>query len=172
MQYLETLREFDGKNIEPLQGIVVSGETDDSALHEMLMLSDHDEPRVRTAATWVAKQWADRGRGFTRDQVRELQRLLNIDGPWEAQLHLLQILSRKEIVLIPTKKLEKTLLALVESNNKFVQAWNLSVLAKFAEQKPDLRAACLVALAAAESGGTAAVRARIRKVRQAHEWAN
>ena len=172
MRYLETLREFDGKHVEPLQEIVVSGEADDGALHEMLMLSDHDEPGVATAATWVVKQWADRGRGFTREQVRELQRLLKVDAPWEAQLHLLQILSRKDILLAPTKKLEKTLLGLVDSSNKFVQAWNLSVLAKLAEQTPALREPCVAALAAAESGGTAAVRARVRKVRKSHDWAN
>ncbi len=171
MNVNETLRQFDGKHVEPLEVLATKLLTREGCVDELLVLSNSDDIKTQSAATWVLKRLHEQQFPLSKSQTREVLRLLRCVTHWEAKLHLLQMLGGLEIPSRLGGSLRKTLDEHMADDNKLVRAWAYNGLFVLGEQFERFRAEVVELLDKAQHDPAASVRVRVRRVRKASCWA-
>lgn len=171
MNWLESLRSFDGKKTQVLEGLATSLPREPATvawLFEQLKLR---EVRVQIGVTWILNRWSQEGTLVGELEWSTIRKCLEQNAHWEISLHLLQLLSRTPLDQAVAKRLGAAMERLTEDENKMVRAWACSAFAAAAEAYGPFREACLQRLAAGEVDQAAAVKARIRQIRKQYKWA-
>jgi hypothetical protein len=169
MKLLTVLRRFDGKKTEPLVELADNIVTSDN-IDELLAISEFEDARLQVAATWVLKRCQDNGISLSKQSIETLIDLLARVTYWEAQLHLLQMLSSLTIPSKKVSRLWKTSVALTGDANNFVRAWSYNLLAEIGDQHARRQKEVLGLLETADQDAAASVRARIRQIRKHLKW--
>ena len=170
MDLIEGLEEFDGKRTAVLERIDAGLERDERSLARLLDASRDGREDFQTGATWLLKRWHDEDERVIEDAAPSLVAVLEVVTSWGAQLHLLQILADLEVPEDACAALTRLLPGCLESENKFVRAWSLSVLASLGDQHVELRDGVLDVLDGADGDEAASVRARLRQLRKRFKW--
>lgn len=170
MDLLTALGKFDGKSTAPLVRLADSIRPDKKNIGLLLAFCEHDDEKIRAAATWIFKRWHDQGTVYSPETVVQFGRLLARSGDWEFHLHLLQMLSAMNLPAETARKTMPLLGTLVQGSHVLLRAWACSVMTQVADQHPRYRPEVLPALAAAEGDPAASVRARVRQLRKRYPW--
>lgn len=170
MNIREAIRTFDGKHTEPLEAVASALQAQEGCIDELLVLSNSDEAKTQTAATWILKRLHDLPIIFTKSQTQKVLRLLRKVTAWEAKLHLLQILNGLEIPPQNGDRLRKTLDEHIRDENKLVRAWAYNGLFVLGDQIARYRGDVAALLDRAQEDPAASVRARVRQIRKAANW--
>ncbi|QEG37813.1 hypothetical protein [Bythopirellula goksoeyrii] len=171
MEILDALRDFDGKHTKPLEELAFRGEWDTQAIGTLLVCVESDESNVQSAATWVLKCLQERGVSFNASQHNQLLNLLHKVAPWEAKLHLLQMLPQLRVTSQQAEPLFQTIAGFLDSeDNKFVRAWSYNGLIVLATQHRKLRKKVASLIAEGQQEEAASVKARIRKALKDVNW--
>ena len=148
------LARFDGKHTAALVKAEELARDDLAGL--VALCSDAD---VAVAATWVVKALAEKG--VAVDLARAFAGM-RVDGPWDAQLHLLQCAQfAPEIVLTRIDVVR----ALMDARKTLVRVWALDAFVRGADIEPAWRAEAARAVDVALDGGAASLRARARALK-------
>ena len=173
MELLSELSAFDGKHTEVLEALAARLSPRPALVRDLCALAKQDEAKLQSAATWLLKRFHEQGYAYSEGEIAMLLDLLGSVGPWEAKLHLLQMLpglavpEDRKAGLWRLCKGENFL----QSPNKFLRAWSYNALAVLATQHPAYRKDAAALLAAGREGEAASVRARIRNIVKELDWA-
>ena len=167
------LAAFDGKQTDVLEALAAKCTPEPGLISELCTLAQKDEARLPAAATWMLKRFQEQGHVCSEEETAGLLGLFGSVGPWEAKLHLLQMLPG---LVIPEDRAPAlwTLVkgeGFLQAPNKFVRAWSYNALAVLATQHPAYRKDAAALLAAAQEDEAASVRARIRNTLKDIDWA-
>ncbi|MXW34931.1 MAG: hypothetical protein F4Z60_04940 [Chloroflexi bacterium] len=166
MDIASTLRRYDGKRVAPFREVLDEiGDAPASAVGELLGLAASDEMALQIGATWVLRHLAERGAAPTGPQAEQLLRLLGRPLAPDALLHVLQALPHIEVESALQPALQDALLTLIKSRRTFIRAWAYNGLGVLAARDPSLRHEVLALFDDAVASESAAVKARIRRVR-------
>ncbi len=168
---MRALTEFDGKHTAPLERFASANPADSELLARLCDAAASPNHDVSSAATWLLKRYGISGRQLSPAQNAALLRLLLAEGGWQAQLHVLQMMGALAVPAAMAAPLLQALAAHASGGKAFLRAWSLQGAAVVAQQHPSLRPAALELLAAAERDAAASVRARLRRTREAFDWA-
>lgn len=166
LDLLDLLREFDGRRVEPFREAAELLPRRPEVVRELWTLADSDEPAVQVGATWVAKELLEQGVAPPEDADLRIARLLDSVEARDAQLHLLQVLSRVEITEASRERLERRLDALRRVAHKFVRAWAYNGFAVLGRDCAAARERALRLFDEVGDDEPASVRARIRHARR------
>lgn len=154
-------------DVSNLEKIYAKYRSRKSLLTKLVLLVSHEEPKIQSRATWLLKRFAQDKAQFKASQLNALFDSLAGVAHWESKLHLCQMLPYVRVPRGSETKvawfLERNLL----DENKFLRAWAYSGLYELARQHPKYREYAIEQLDRAKSEKSAAVKARIRKVRKA-----
>lgn len=161
---------FDGKDVTPLCALVDDVDPAGDDLAELCDLARR--PELTDAATWVVKNAAERHdlRFGARDSARLLA-LLDRVTSWGATLHVLQLVRRATITKARKDGVQRAVLEATEHARPFVRAWAYDALAHLADAHAELRRQAVALFDHAAEHDTAAIRARIRDLREHFPWA-
>lgn len=115
-------------------------------------------------ATWMLKNWADQKRSFTLDQQVCILEILHHGLPWEAALHLLQLMPFLTIPEGHAEFVADQLRELVQHKVKFVRAWSINGFDVLSRQHREYDAEAEAIFAMAEQTEAASIRARVRNI--------
>lgn len=157
---------YDGKHTDLLEQIDAArgGELEPRWIDRLLRVAKAADGPTRSGSIWLLRRAHRRGALLSEAQSRAVVALLRQDRHWEQTINLLQILDTLAIPAGEGKELYKFLYAATEHANPLVRAWAISALMKIGTGPHRSRIDRIVA--AAERGGTAAMKARIRRARQ------
>jgi len=167
----DRLAAFDGKHVEPLERLADELPRTNATARRLLASAEREEPRLQVASTWLLKRWNELGFAFTPAQSRRIVKLLGAVTAWEAKLHLLQTLPGLVIPGPHAEALHTVLRQLLTEENKLVRAWTYHGLFVLGEQHYTYREDMSQLLANGQSDSAASVRARIRNILAASNWA-
>ena len=164
---------FDGKHKEPLEAFAARQAPTAAVIRALTAAAGGSDQKHQSAATWLLKRFQEQGYVCSEEETAGLLGLFGSVGPWEAKLHLLQMLPG----LVIREDRAPALWTLVKGEgflqgpNKFVRAWSYNALAVLATQHPAYRKDAAALLAAAQEDEAASVRARIRNTLKDIDWA-
>ena len=167
------LAAFDGKQTDGLEALAAKRAPEPALISELCTLAQKDEARLPAAATWLLKRFQEQGYVCSEEETAGLLGLFGSVGPWEAKLHLLQMLPG---LVIPEDR-APALWRLVKGEgflqgpNKFVRAWSYNALAVLATQHGEYRKDAAALLATGAEDEAASVRARLRNIVKEIDWA-
>ena len=169
MDIPKKLRSYDGKRVAPFRAVadaVAEGrDRGEEAVGHLVELAARDEVELQVGATWVLKNLAERGVAPRERETAALLRLLHRPLPPDALLHLLQTLPHMDLPAGEEHALHRALLMLIESDRAFVRAWAYNGLGLLAALNAGFRHEVERLFDRAAPTETAAVRARIRRMR-------
>ena len=131
MDLLSDLAAFDGKQTDVLEALAAKRAPGPALTSELCAVAQRDEARLPAAATWLLKRFQEQGHVYAEEETAGLLGLFGSVDPWEAKLHLLQMLPG---LVIPEDR-APALWRLVKGEgflqgpNKFVRAWSYNALA-------------------------------------------
>ena len=163
--------DFDGKRKDPLEAFAVRNEATPELIDALCDLALSDAAPVTIAATWLLRRFRQEGAALSAEQSDLLLKLLLVEIPWQARLHLLQMLDGLSITAAQAEALWRRLMADTREGNKFIRAWSLHALAVIGDGHAAYRDEALAALAMAEGDDAGSVRARVRQSRKRFAWA-
>ena len=175
MSVLNVLLQFDGKHTAPLEPLTSIAPQGDVFVEELFVFCFHDTVSVQVAATWVLKQRLANGDSWDEAHWDQLTQRLIEPTYWEVSLHLLQMLcdagpQANETLSKRSRPLTKQIERLASDSNKFVRAWAVSLLVRMAESQKRLRNLAKERVIQSEQDESAAVRARMRRLRKEAKW--
>ena len=173
MDLTEALQQFDGKHVEPLETFAnqLRPNDIDGHLEALLKQARSKNQRTQVASTWIVKRLSERDVSFSKQQSRDLLRLLSSVSHWEAKLHLLQLLDRLEIPARSSRQLKTTIEQLLDDDNKLIRTWAYNGLYVLADQHPRYQDDVLALLDLSQADPAASVKARVRRIRKTSSWA-
>ena len=158
------IERFDGKDPAPLREL--ASEMTERYVPHLIDLAD-GEPKEQQAATWILKDWTDRGHTLDGQSASMLIRRASRFEHWEATLHVLQMLGAG--MAVPAHHVDEAiniLQANTVSERPFLRAWAYYGLAAVARQHPQHRELVAGVLDAAADDPAGSVRARLKRARQ------
>lgn len=162
-QRLEQLcLQWDGKNTQLLQGAFQQWSDSSGFVDSLIDLAQREECVI--PATWLLKNWTEQKLSFTVDQQVCLVECLHHTLPWEAALHLLQLLPALTIPNSHAAFVADQLRLLHTHKNKFVRAWAINGFDELSRQHHEYNEEAEAVFAMAEQTEAASVRARVRKI--------
>ena len=123
------------------------------------------EPETEVPATWILRRRVEQAEPLSRAQTKRLVALLPALERWEARLHVLQCVPSLDLTAADARALVPTVGADAGSPHNFVRAWAVSALCDVARVHDEHAGEARRALAAAARDPSAAVRARVRRLR-------
>lgn len=164
MQLAEQLSNWDGKSATYLAEIF---ERDGSAPEFIdQLLGFLSEETIQAAATWLLKHALENGGAFEQRQIYSLFDKADILIPWQARLHLLQIMASLTVPDELKYKLADFCRSSTEDDNKFVRAWGYNGLYELANAYEEYRDGLDIVFAAAMETEPASVKARLRNIKK------
>lgn len=163
-ELLEDLREYDGKAITILGEIEARHGKSAAYAADLVGLAAHETAQVSDGATWLLKAYLESGGTLGAAATRRLFDSLDRITPWQAQLHLCQVMDRLDLPAAQAAAVVAWLTPLLQHKRPFLRAWSMNALQHVAAQHPRFAGAAKAALEAAEKDGAASVRARARNV--------
>lgn len=173
MDLLSDLAAFDGTQTDVLEALAAKRAPEPRLVGELCTLAQRDEANLPAAATWLLKRFQEQGYVYSEAETAGLLDLFGSVGPWDARLHLLQMLPG---LVVPEHR-APALWRLVKGEgflqgpNKFLRAWSYNALAVLASRHPAYRKDTATLLAAGQEDEAASVRARLRNILKAIDWA-
>lgn len=161
----------DGKVLGSLEPIAAQIDPSPAILQNLCDLAGSDDAHVQSASTWLLRRYVDAGAILSQMQTEQALSVLTAPRHWQARLHVLQMV---EQLTLPSRRVEQLWTSLSEQrkdDNKFIRAWSYHGLAVIADQHPSYRDSARTLLAAAGKEDAASLRARIRRIRAAFQWA-
>ncbi|MDJ0951908.1 MAG: hypothetical protein QNJ94_23600 [Alphaproteobacteria bacterium] len=176
MTLLTDIDAFDGRHMDELERLLADRSPEPGFVGALLRLAADPAPLRQVAATWLLKRRQEDGHAFTDDESAALLDWLaaaDTATPWEARLHLLQMLPGLAIPAGRAAALRVLLAgpAYLGDANKFLRAWSYNALAVLAAQHPDYRQDVAELLTDGRDDA-ASVRARLRQIFKTHPWAD
>jgi hypothetical protein len=137
-----------------------------SLINQLVLLVADDDPRIQVRATWLLKRLAEEKIAFSDNQLVAIFDSVSTLAYWEARLHVCQLLGHVKIPKGCERKVAGFLERSVTENNKFLRAWAYSGFCELARQRPEYREYALEHLDRADTDKSAAVKARVRNIRE------
>lgn len=134
----------------------------EAAITHWIDEAESGDPELQVRATGRIKCAVKKGTLLPSPLVARLVELLSEEAPWQAHLHVLQMLGDLEIPADSAEALCDCLQSYITQKNKFLRAWAFSGLHRLAFLYPQYRPAVLPILDRARSEESASVRARLR----------
>lgn len=134
---------------------------------ELVLLLTADEAKIHPQVTALLKRLAENGMRFTSEQRRTIFDSLAEVTDWESKLHLCQMLQHVKIAKGSQANVAWFLDRCLADPNKFLRAWAYNGFYELAKQHREYHQLTLDHLDRAEREKSAAVRARIRNIREA-----
>lgn len=167
------LREWDGKSVEDIHSLYQRFKQDPQLIDHLIAFAKQET--LQSGATWMLKAHLESifdtrtttshdGLALTQRQANQIIALSDRLHPWQAKLHLLQILPCLTISKANKPKLEYFLRQCLADSNKFVRAWAYNGLFILSQQYPEYREETKQFFAMAMKDEAASVKARIRKL--------
>ena len=164
-ELLEALQEFDGKAVSILSEARARLGGSPDFLGELAALIASQEGSVSDGATWLIKNCAESGVIPGRPETAAIIARLDDVPSWQAALHLCQTAEFFAFTPDQARRFAEWAAQHLDHERPFLRAWSMSALQHAARQAPDVAPLAETALVAAESDGSASVRARARKIR-------
>lgn len=164
------LKNFDGSNLNPLK-VALPENVESSEMLEILldrMESGSDTERI--GASWILfnrvslRPWIG-----AQEQAKALG-TLSKDAPWQALLHVLQLLPTLPLSRRDCQVMFPVVVELTRHSRPFVRAWAHNAVYVVANLEPGLRAQAERVLLQGSRRDSASVRARLRSVAQGSSW--
>jgi len=134
-------------------------------IDELVLLLTADEARIHGQVTALLKRLAENEVRFTSEQRRAIFDSLPEVKEWESKLHLCQMLQHVRIPKGSQANVAWFLERCLAEPNKFLRAWAYSGFYELAKQHREYRQLALDQLDRGEREQSAAVKARIRNIR-------
>lgn len=166
----ETLTEFDGKHVDVLEEAASSVRFSDQLVERLVELSSSGESRFAIGATWLLKRLQEFGNHYSLDQTRQFLELLLEELPWEAHLHLLQLLPHLELPNRASKRWFDRVAGMTAHSNKMVRAWAYHGVAVLADRWPRYQETAQQLIGQVGEDEAASVRARLRHTAKDYPW--
>ncbi len=162
---LALLQAWDG-DLRGLHDVAAALPPTSQVAARLVRLSATEAAPVPVAATWILKHWLEAGMALNRRSAGRIAALLRRPLPWQAQLHLLQMLPRLDLTDRAWTALRPRLDPLLASPRPFVRAWAYNALGLLAARDPALRSTVERVFDDALVQEPPSVRARIRHARK------
>jgi len=163
MDLSASLAAWDGKAVAPMETLYGEWTAADGVPEDLLSYLEADDAS-QVSSSWMLKRCVDeQGALSSQDSSGILARLEGL-RPWEAKLHILQILHAMEVSAEHRYDLEDFLRACLAEKNKFVRAWTYNGFHLLAECYPELQREVRQLLEDAMETEAASVKARIRNL--------
>ena len=160
------LMAYDGRAVTILSEIAARHRDEKSFLDNVVAMVDAEEENVSSGATWLIKNYLDKGGAFSGSQTAALVTRATKTRSWAAQLHLCQTLGLLAVTEAQAERLMPWLLPLLSHKRPFVRAWSLDVVYHLAERYRRFSTKAETALKSADEDPAASVRARARNLRR------
>ncbi len=168
---LEALGAFNGKGTDTLEAIADAYPATADQIQLLCELATSDYTRLQSASTWLLKRMLADGSALSPAQTELVLAVLLRECHWEARLHVLQMMGDLWVPDSMLPKLWNALRDQLKDTNKFIRAWAYFGAAVIADQHPAYRDNVLALLAKGAMEEAASVRARLRWIRKAFNWA-
>ncbi len=163
MNLIDALKNWDGVHVDYLQEIYQTHQNDAVFFEELITITKKYEG-LQTSSTWLIKHHYDQKQSLKQSLVDALYSKGIAIAPWEAKLHLLQILPKITINSKNVIAIDDLVRAGLTDETKFVRAWSyqgLYELAKFLpEYENELRIRCEEAM----QFESASILSKVRKI--------
>jgi len=163
-QFRSRLQAFDGKAISLLSETAAEFGMGPQVIDLLIALSPDPDSNVATGATWLLKAHLDQNNTFSQAQTTALIAAAPKIQPWQAQLHICQMISRLDSSAQDTAQLADWLSPLLSHSRPFLRAWSLDALLGLASRAPSLVTMAQQAHRYALEDEAASVRARARNL--------
>lgn len=170
MDLYAELDAFDGKHTEELESLASRVPKTTETIDRLCSIAEESEARLQVAATWIVKRWGEQKVMYAAEQATRLIDLIGQVAPWEANLHLLQVLPALSIPSSRKGRLQNALMQGLSHSNKFVRAWSYNGLIVLADQHEEFRESVKSLLARVTEEEAASVRARVRNAIKGKAW--
>ena len=131
-----------------------------------LLIEQMEHGKSCISVTWLLKHHLSRGGQLDPVLHGRMLSMLDATEEWEAKLHILQCIPFLAIHAEIVSDLHETIINLTRHTNAFIRAWALSGLHSLSLQYPEYRQDTEERLSRAMTRDSAAVRARIRRIRK------
>ena len=128
------------------------------------LLKHLDYAQSQVAVTWLLKRHLESGYSLLAQQQTRLISGGCLLQPWQAKLHLLQMLDYLNIDGNNALKLESFVRGCLQDDNKFVRAWAYNGFYLIAIAEPRYQQECADIFSMAMRDEAASVKARIRNI--------
>ncbi len=166
MTIREELEQFDGGVEELLESVLSKQRSAKSLINGLVVLIGDEKRKVQIRATWLLKRLAESKTQFNPKQLAAILDSLSEFTHWEAKLHVCQMLPHVIIPKASERKVVWFLEMSLSETNKFLRAWAYNGFYELAKQHPEYFAYAMEQLDRGEAEKSAAVKARIRNIRQ------
>ncbi|MEO1037450.1 MAG: hypothetical protein AAFX44_17970 [Pseudomonadota bacterium] len=157
------LADWDGRSKAAIQTIYATW-AGDPDLPALLVESAARED-LQVAATWLLKHGIENRSINVADVQVDLLRVLDRITASDACLHVLQIIDRFQIPKTTRRRVERFVRRCLAAENKFLLTWAYAGFHALASQHAEYREEVSELLEHAEATGSAATRARVRKLK-------
>ena len=164
------LKNFDGSNLNPLK-LALSENVDCPETLEVLldrMESGSDTERI--GASWILLNRVSLRPWIGAEEQAKALGTLAEDSPWQALLHVLQLLPALPLSRRDCQMIFPVVVELTRHSRPFVRAWAHNAVYAVANWEPTLRAKAERVLLQGSRRDSASVRARLRSVAQGSSW--
>ncbi len=163
-QLRSRLQAFDGRAISLLSETAADLGTGPHVIDLLIMLTSDPEPNISMGATWLLKAHLDQKNSFTRAQTAALIAVAPDFQPWQAQLHICQMIARMDVAPDEAAPLADWLTKLLTHQRPFLRAWSMDALCSLAAIHPGLAARARAAHKAGTQDPAGSVRSRARNI--------
>lgn len=165
MDLISELNFFDGKRVKSLEQVFEKFKSNENFLPQIVNLIGIEDSKIQIASTWLIKKSLQESLKLEPKLLENLFRNLKfVEGVWEAELHLCQVLSFVEFSKNGKNEIETFVRKCLKSQNKFVRAWAYSAFYKFSLEFEEFSSEAKVLLENALENEAPSVKARIRRI--------
>ncbi|KAA3604629.1 MAG: hypothetical protein DWQ06_04085 [Calditrichaeota bacterium] len=165
MDLLSELNFFDGKRVKSLEQVFEKYKFNEFFLLQLVKFVRIEDSKTQTASTWLIKKSLEESLTLEPSLLGKLFTSLKfVEGNWEAELHLCQILHFVEFQKDYKNEIESFVRKCLKSENKFVRAWSYSAFYKLSLDFEEFESEVKMLLESALENEAASVKARIRRI--------
>jgi len=163
MTIINRLGHFDGKNVAVLQHLLSETPCTGEVLDDLLDAVAIDDASMQMAASWMLRQYLERGARLDPHRTRVLGEALPYVEAGFARLHLCQLMAHLQIPAEGAEAFAAFFRKSASHTNTFLRAWAPHGLHLLAQQHGEFADEARKMIEAALSDPAPSVRARARK---------
>lgn len=162
-QLKNVLQGNDERSVSHLLGVYNTFASDEDFIKNLISITKSDH-NLQNNTTWLLKYYIENNQQVIPEYTRKLISLSEILAPWEAKLHLLQMLPYLKLEKADLPYLDVFINQTLKSDNKFVRAWAYHGLYEMSKILPQLKEEVRLTCERALEEEAPSVKARVRKI--------